>query len=165
MRFNEYSHRRGKELCRDLHRDVFQEVRSILAVLEPCSRGTEEDGSVDDHIAWEFVERGWLKEGEEDFRAFKTDSPDLRKRKVAIEMEFSRFEMFFGDFLRFMLLYERREIDVGIIITLDQMAYERWGGGPGLYTSARASFQRLADFLQGDYSSIVRVPIWCIGIE
>jgi hypothetical protein len=103
--------------------------------------------------------------GEGDFSADKKDALDLCKWKIAIEMEFSRFEMFFRDFFRFMLLYERREIDVGIIITLDEMAYQRWKGEAKSYRSARASLQRLVDFLQGDYSSVVRVPLWCIGIE
>lgn len=80
-------------------------------------------------------------------------------------MEFSRFEMFFRDFFRFMLLYERQEIDIGIIITLDEMAYERWNDGVKSYKSARASLQRLNDYLRGDYASVVRVPLWCIGIE
>jgi len=80
-------------------------------------------------------------------------------------MEYSRFEMFFRDFFRFMLLYERKEIDAGIIITLDEMAYQQWHEGVNSYKSARASMQRLTDFLKGDYSTIVKVPIWCIGIE
>jgi len=108
---------------------------------------------------------GWEAEGEADFSTDKRDALDLRKWKIAIEMEFSRFEMFFRDFFRFMLLYERREIDVGVIITLDEMAYQRWEGGVKSYRSARASQHRLVDFLKGDYSSVVRVPLWCIGIE
>ncbi len=80
-------------------------------------------------------------------------------------MEFSRFEMFFRDFFRFILLYERQEIDVGVIITLDEMAYQQWSDGVPSYRAARASLQRLVDFLKGDYSSIIKVPLWCIGIE
>lgn len=109
--------------------------------------------------------RGWEKEGKADFGTDKKDSLDLCKWKIAIEMEFSRFEMFFRDFFRFMLLYERREIDVGIIITLDEIAYQRWQEEAKPYKSARASLQKLIDFLKGDYSTIVRIPIWCIGIE
>jgi len=73
--------------------------------------------------------------------------------------------MFFRDFFRFMLLYEHKEIDVGVIITYDKMAYERWAGEAKSYRSARASLDKLVDFLNGDYSSVVRVPLWCIGIE
>jgi hypothetical protein len=111
------------------------------------------------------VKYGWQHEGRADFKTDKTDYLDLCKWKVAIEMEYSRFEMFFRDFFRFMLLYERREIDIAIIITLDEMAYQRWGEDVKSYKSARASLQRLIDFLKGDYSTVVNVPIWCIGIE
>ncbi len=64
-----------------------------------------------------------------------------------------------------MLLFERKEIDVGIIITLDEMAFDKWQKGVKPYKSARANLQRLIDFLRGDYSSIIKVPLWCIGIE
>lgn len=73
--------------------------------------------------------------------------------------------MFFRDFFRFMLLYERKEIEVGVVLTFDDMAYEQWGDAALPYRSARASLGRLVDFLQGDYHTVVRVPIWCIGIE
>ena len=57
-------------------------------------------------------------------------------------MEYSRFEMFFRDFFRFMLLYERQEIDAGVIITLDEMAYLRWKGEAKSYKPARASLEK-----------------------
>ena len=47
--------------------------------------------------------------------------------------------MFFRDFFRFMLLYDQREIDVGVIITYDEMAFRNWGTGVSPYRSARAS--------------------------
>jgi len=165
MRYNEYSHRHGRELLQVLHPDISGEVEAILRELEPFPHGTRKGKTVKDHICKAFVARGWEREGRADFKTDKRDSLDLCKWKVAIEMEFSRFEMFFRDFFRFMLLYERQEIDVGIIITLDEMAYQRWQGGVKSYKSARASLQKLVDFLKGDYSAIVRIPIWCIGIE
>jgi len=42
------------------------------------------------------------------------------------------------------------------------MAYQRWEGG---VKSSRASVRKLVDILTGDYARIVRVPLWCIGIE
>jgi hypothetical protein len=140
-------------------------VHIILNELEPFAHGAKKGETVKKHITDAFAAQGWETEGRADFKTDKSDSIDLCKWKVAIEMEFSRFEMFFRDFFRFMLLYERREIDVGIILTLDKMAYDRWEGEAKSYESARASLQKLIDFLKGDYSSVVRVPIWCIGIE
>jgi len=165
MKYNEYSHRHGKELLKILHPNILKEIHLILDNLEPFPHGAEKGKTVKDHITEAFVAKGWEKEGKADFRTDKKDALDLCKWRVAMEMEFSKFEMFFRDFFRFMLLYERREIDVGIILTLDEMAYQRWAGEAKAYKSARASLQRLIDFLKGDYSTIVRVPIWCIGIE
>ena len=164
MRYNEYSHRHGKELLQVLHPDILKEVQAVLNKLEPFQHGAKKGETVKKYISRAFMAHGWEGEGRADFKTDKKDSLDLCKWKVAIEMEFSRFEMFFRDFFRFMLLYERREIDVGIIVTLDEMAYQRWQGEAKSYKSARASLQKLVDFLRGDYSAIVRVPIWCIGI-
>jgi hypothetical protein len=165
MRLNEYSHRHGKELLQILHPEILKEIQTILTNLKPFPHGAKKGITVKKYITDAFVAHGWEKEGRADFRTDKKDHLDLCKWKVAIEMEFSRFEMFFRDFFRFMLLHQRREIDVGIILTLDDMAYERWAGEAKAYKSARASFQRLVDFLKGDYSTVVNVPLWCIGIE
>ena len=165
MRYNEYSHRHGKELFQVLHPDILKEVQTILKQLEPFPHGRKKGMSPKDYITNAFLEQGWEKEGRADFRTDKRDLLDLCKWKVAIEMEFSRFEMFFRDFFRFMLLYERKEIDVGIIITLDEMAYQNWENKEWVNKSTRASMQKLVDFLRGDYSRVVNVPIWCIGIE
>lgn len=165
MRYNEYSHRHGRELLQVLRPDILSQVQTELGKLKPFPHGAKKGKTVKDYITEAFTAHGWEKECRADFKTDKTDFIDLCKWKVAIEMEFSRFEMFFRDFFRFMLLYERREIDVGIIITLDEMAYQRWQGEAKSYKSARASFQKLVDFLRGDYSSVVNVPMWCIGIE
>lgn len=148
-----------------LHPVIVKEVAATLLELSPFSHGLEKGKTVKEYIQSALVKKGWQSEGRADFKTDKEDYLDLCKWKVAIEMEYSRFEMFFRDFFRFMLLYERKEIDAGIIITLDKMAYERWGQGSPSYESARASLQKLIDFLKGDYSTIVNVPIWCIGIE
>lgn len=165
MKYRDYSHRHGKELLQILHPDIYKEIHSILDSLEPFNHGLKKGITVKDYLAAAFVEKGWAKEGRANFQTDKEDYLDLCKWKIAIEMELSRFEMFFRDFFRFMLLYEKKEIDVGIIITLDEMAYQRWNGEAKAYKSARASLEKLTDFLRGDYSAIVNVPIWCIGIE
>jgi hypothetical protein len=165
MLYNEYSHRHGKELLQVLHPETLIEVQSILKELEAFPHGAQKQHTAKMCLTNAFCEQGWQKEGRADFNTDKKDYVDLVKWHVAIEMEFSRFEMFFRDFFRFMLLYETKQIDVGIIITLDEMAYKRWNGEAKSYEAARASLPKLIDFLKGDYSSIVNVPIWCIGIE
>lgn len=165
MKFEEYSHRHGRELAQLLHPDVYKQVRDIIQELPTFPHGSKKGVTVKEHLGAAFAKCGWKCEHKIDLSRGKDDYLDLYKDRLAVEMEWSRFEMFFRDFFRFMLLYERKEIDVGIIITFDEMAYQRWQGEAKSYKSARASLQKLTDFLKGDYSSVVTVPLWCIGIE
>jgi len=165
MKFTDYSHRHGKELLQLIQPDLYQEIQNILSSLPPFPHGAKKGATVKTDLESAFREKGWSAEKPVSLSKGKGDFVDLYKEPVAVEMEWSRFEMFFRDFFRFMLLYERKEIEVGVILTFDEMAYERWGGVALPYKSARASLERLVDFLQGDYRTVVRVPIWCIGIE
>jgi len=165
MRFNEYSHRHGKELLQILHPEIVKEIITIIDSLEPFSHGAKKGVTIKNYLCKAFIDNGWENELKAYFKTDKKDYIDLYKDRVPIEMEYSRFEMFFRDFFRFMLLYERQEIDAGVIITLDEMAYERWRGEVKSYKPARASLRKLTDFLKGEYSFIVNVPIWCIGLE
>ena len=165
MNFKDYSHRHGKELISLTHPNEYQEICSILERVPHYAHGSQKNSTPKEVIAAEYRKLGWEEEVEIPLGTGKSDYCDLGKNKVFIEQEYSRFEMFFRDFFRFMLLYERREIDAGIIITFDEMAYQRWEGEAKAYKSARASFQKLVDFLKGDYASVVSVPLWCIGIE
>lgn len=165
MRFNEYSHRHGKELLQLTHEPELNDILSVLRRLPAFPHGQTKNHTVRNYLAPEFVNLGWTKEFEIPLGTGKKDYCDLVKNRIALEQEYSRFEMFFRDFFRFLLLYDQQEIDVGVIITYDEMAFRNWGTGVKPYRSARASLQRLIDFLEGRYSTVVRVPLWCIGIE
>lgn len=165
MRFKDYSHRHGKELLQLIRPGLYSEITESLSGLPAYQHGSEKGKTVKSLMEFSFKRLGWSLEKPVSLSKGKGDFVDLYKDQVAIEMEWSRFEMFFRDFFRFMLMYERKEIEVGILLTFDDMAYERWGSAALPYRSARASLGRLVDFLQGDYHTVVRVPIWCIGIE
>ncbi len=165
MQFNEYSHRHGKEILHLTHDAELNDILNILSDLPKFPHGREKNHTVKEHISSAFIKRGWDKEYQIRLGTGKTDYCDLVKNRIAIEQEYSRFEMFFRDFFRFLLLYDRREIDAAVIITYGEMAFRNWGAGVATYRSARASLQRLIDFLEGSYSTVVRVPLWCIGIE
>jgi len=147
------------------HKTELNEILSVLGSLPKFPHGQEKNRTVKEYIASAFVKVGWDKEIEIPLGTGKADYCDLAKNRIALEQEYSRFEMFFRDFFRFMLLYDQREIDVGVIITYDEMVFRNWGTGVRPYRSARASLQRLIDFLEGRYATVVRVPLWCIGIE
>ncbi len=92
MRYVEYSHRHGRELLHVLHPAVFSEVKKTLGGLPPFPHVKTKGVTVKQHITDAFVASGWEAEGRADFRTDKDDYLDLCKRKVAIEMEFSRFD-------------------------------------------------------------------------
>ena len=165
MKYKEYSHRHGKEILALTHSGELKEIEEILTSLEPFEHGRIKNKTPKDILARAFQRKNWNTEIEIPLGTGKSDYCDIGKGKVFIEQEYSRFEMFFRDFFRFLLLYDEKQLDVGVIITYDDAAFQRWGKGVKNYSSARASIGKLIDFLNGKYSAVVRVPIWCIGIE
>ena len=165
MRFKDYSHRHGKEILEMTHQPEYYEILEILETTPAFSHGSKKNLTPKEYLANEFKKRGWASEIEIPLGTGKSDYCDLGKNCVFVEQEYSRFEMFFRDFFRFLLLYDERRLDVGVVITYDEVAFRRWGQGVNSYRSARASLDKIVDFLQGKYAGVVRVPIWCIGIE
>ena len=165
MKYSEYSHRHGKELMTLSHPDEYSEITSILDSLGPFPHGVEKNKTPKTYIAEEFKALGWDLETEIPLGTGKSDYCDISKNSIFIEQEYSRFEMFFRDFFRFLLLHDQRKLDIGVLITYHDSAFNRWGSGVSPYPAARASLGKVVDFLEGNYSAIVRVPIWCIGIE
>ncbi len=165
MNYKEYSYRHGKELFEVLHPDLYTEVCELLEKTDRFTHGQKKNYTIKHVFNHQFITRGWTPELPVEFNTHKNDFVDFYKSNVAIEMEFSRFEMFFRDFFRFMLLYHNRQIDLGIIITLNDDAFNQWGSTAKSYKSARASIEKLIDFLEGEYSSLINVPLWCIGVE
>jgi len=161
----DYSHRHGKEIISLSHPQEFEEINSILGSLEPFPHGQEKNKTPKDYIADAFIQSGWASEIEIPLGTGKSDFCDLSKNGIFIEQEYSRFEMFFRDFFRFLLLYDEKKLDAGVLITYDSSAFDKWGNAVSTYRAARASLDKLVDFLNGKYASVVRVPIWCIGIE
>jgi hypothetical protein len=165
MEFIDYSHRHGKELMQLTHPEELSEITDILRSLDPFPHGKAKNETPKEYISCAFRGRGWKSEIEIPLGTGKLDYCDLSKNRVFIEQEYSRFEMFFRDFFRFLLLYDERKLDVAVLITYDERAFRRWGSGVKSYKSARASLDKVVDFLNGKYASVVHVPILCIGIE
>ena len=165
MRFFDYSHRLGKEPVQMLHPIEYQEIISILEHLEPFPHGAEKNSTPVLHLSEPFKEHEWELEKTIPLSVNKQDYCDMYKNKIIIEQEYSKFETLFRDFFRFILMHDRGELDVGIIICYDDSAFNRWGNAVPSYKSSRATLQRTRDFLKGDYGSVVRVPVWVIGIE
>jgi len=165
MRIFNYSYRHGKELLSLTHPEEYEDISSALSSLDPFPHGTEKNKTPKEIVAEAFEALGWESETEIPLGTGKSDYCDLSKNRVFIEQEYSRFEMFFRDFFRFLLLHDERQLDIGVLITYDNSAFIRWGTAVSSYKAARASLGKLIDLLEGKYSAVVRVPIWCIGIE
>ena len=165
MKFYDYSHRHGKELVQMLHPTEYVEITSILSDLKSFPHGATKNTTPVKHISEPFKEQGWDLELKIPLSDDKSDYCDIYKNKIFIEQEYSKFETLFRDFFRFILLHDRGELDAGVIICYDKSAFTRWGSAVPSYKSSRATLQRTRDFLKGGYGSVVRVPVWVIGIE
>ena len=159
MRFFYYSHRHGKELVQMLHPKEYNEITSILTNLESFPHGAVKISTPVMHISEPFKDHGWELEKTIPLSENKQDYCDMYKSKIFIEQEYSKFETLFRDFFRFILLHDRGELDVGVIICYDESAFDRGGSAVPSYKSSRATLQRTKDFLMGDYGSVLRVPV------
>jgi len=165
LKFWDFSYRHGKELTQLLHPEEYHEIHTILTNLEPFPHGFQKNKTPKGYIAEAFKKHGWETEKKIPLGTNKRDKCDIAKGKLFIEQEYSRFETLFRDFLRFMLLFDKGDLDVGIVICYDRSALDRWSNKNTAYKSARATLQRAQDFLEGDYKTVLRVPMWIIGIE
>ena len=165
MNISDYSHRHGKELVELLHPMEYDEILNIFSLLPPFHHGTNKNETPVNSIAKAFADKKWELEKKIPLSKGKSDYCDIYKNKLFIEQEYSKFETLFRDFFRFILLEDKGELDVGIVICYDKTAFKSWGSGVSSYKSSRATLQRAIDFLKGDYGTVVRVPIWIIGIE
>jgi len=148
-----------------LHPTEYNEINSILEKLRPFPHGKEKNTTPVQHISKPFKEHGWELEKTIPLSENKQDYCDIYKNKIFIEQEYSKFETLFRDFFRFILLHDKGDLDVGVIICYDDTAFNRWGPAVPSYKSSRATLQRTQDFLTGNYGTVVRVPVWVIGIE
>ena len=165
MNYWDFSYRHGKELTQLLHPEEYHEIHEILSNLKPFPHGIQKNKTPKEYIAEAFKMHGWETEKEIPLGTRKSDYCDIAKGKLFIEQEYSKFETLFRDFLRFMLLFDRGDLDVGLVICYDSSAFDRWENKDTRWKSARATLQRAKDFLEGDYKTVLRVPMWIIGIE
>lgn len=87
MRFTQFSHRNGKELCSLLHPSLHSEITDILPMTPPYSHGQKKGSTVKQHMLDAFCSRGWQAEHSVHLSGGKKDFPDLFKDQVAIETE------------------------------------------------------------------------------
>ncbi len=106
-----------------------------------------------------FDSRGWQKEVPVSSDEAHEQRFDLCKERVAIEIEFSRYEFLYRDYLRFLSAYNADKIDVGVLITHGESGLARTKHPSGAPSLAR---------VQADLAWLrptITVPIWVIGLK
>lgn len=106
-----------------------------------------------------FVNRKWQKEVLVMENQPHEQRFDLLKERVAIEIEFSRYEFLSRDYLRFLAAYNNDKIDVGVLITTSKSGLTRIKHKAGAPYVERVKTD-LA-WLRGT----ITVPIWVIGLK
>ncbi len=164
-KYDEYSYKDAIGLLQQEAPHILEEIQTIIGNIKPYQHGKSEGETIKENISPRFEDKGWEKEWQVPFGTDKKDRIDFHKNDVAIEMEFSNSVVFFRDFFRFMILHKKRAIKIGVIITYSERAFKLWPGKVNSQEGIRASLKILKDLLEGDYKTIVDVPIWCIGIH
>lgn len=160
MKFSTYSYRQAEIILNS----KFMLKKEITSTLEHLTIRHGErkirKGTLDPHkiIQDVFIKKGWNNESLVSADTSKRQYFDLYKERAAIEIEFSRSENLYRDYLRFLLAYNEVKIDVGIIITLDRKV-------KSLYKerTVRPDIEYAKDDLKW-LRPVLGVPIWIIGI-
>ena len=160
VNYDDKSYRQGEIILGANYR-IEKEIKDTLLSLNITHGERKERApeSPDPHkvIVDAFKQRGWVEYSVS--KLLEEEKIDLFKDRVAIEVEFSRREFLYRDYLRFAWAYNEDRIDVGVIITLSQGAKKHY-----LYDSVRPDIDYAAKTLDS-LKSVVTVPIWIIGVH
>ena len=137
---------------------VKDDITKILnaAVAVPVQKGEE---GLTAKLSEAFREHGWTGEEPVVKGKLHTQYFDFYNSRVAIEIEFSRYEFIYRDFIRFLAAYNANKIDVGVIITNTKAGMERIK-----HKSSGPSYERVCEELEWLRPTLT-VPLWIIGLK
>ena len=157
MQFETFSYRHADVILNSNYA-VKEDITKILnsAVAVPVRMGKE---GLTAKLSETFRKHGWT--GEEPLVKGKlhTQYFDFYKSRVAIEIEFSRYEFVYRDFIRFLAAYNADKIDVGVIITNTRAGLPRIK-----HKSSGPSYERVLEELDWLRPTLT-VPLWIIGLK
>jgi hypothetical protein len=153
MQFDTFSYRNAEEIL-NAHYSLKKEIVELLNAVQ-ATGATKGPDSLHSQIIADFVTRGWesempVLENQENEQRF-----DLFKKPVAMEIEFSRYEFLYRDYIRFLAAYNADRIELGVLVT--------WLTPPA-GKSYNPSFARV----KADLSSLkatITLPIWVIALK
>ena len=157
MQFDTFSYRHADVILNSniaVKNDILKVLNSAVAV--PVQRGKE---GLTTKLSEAFREHGWT--GEEPVVKGKSHTQyfDFYKSRVSIEVEFSRYEFVYRDFIRFLAAYNADKIDVGVIITNTRDGLKRIK-----HKSSGPSYERICEELDWLRPTLT-VPLWIIGLK
>jgi hypothetical protein len=157
VQFETFSYRHADVILNSNYA-VKEEIAKILnaATSVPVQMG--KDG-LTTKLSESFLKHGW--NGEEPLvkGEFHTQYFDFYKARVAIEIEFSRYEFVYRDFIRFLAAYNADKIDVGVIVTNTRDGLKRIK-----HKSSGPSYERICEELDWLRPTLT-VPLWIIGLK
>lgn len=157
VQFDSRSYRHADEILNS-NLAVKNEISHILnsCVAVPVQQGEE---GLTAKISESFRANNWSGEVPVVEGRLHTQYFDFFKGRVAVEIEFSRYEFVYRDFIRFLAAYNADKIDVGVLITNTKEGLNRIK-----YKSSGPSFERVCEELDWLRPTLT-VPIWLIGLQ
>ena len=157
VQFDTFNYRQAEEIL-NAHLAIRREITAALEEVQETKVAIGKD-SLTPRIVAAFAKRGWEKE-----KLVAENQPheqrfDLFKDRVAVEIEFSRYEFLSRDYLRFLSAYNADKIDVGVLITHSESGLARVKGKAVAPSIVRVKAD-LA-WLRGT----ITVPIWVIALK
>jgi hypothetical protein len=157
VQFETFSYRHAEEILNS-HLSIKREIMCVLEEVEETNVSAGADG-LTPRICNAFSKRKWDKEVLVMENQPHEQRFDLMKERVAIEIEFSRYEFLSRDYIRFLAAYNADKIDVGVLITTSKSGLKR------LKHKAVAPY---VDRVKADLAWLrgtITVPIWVIGLK
>jgi restriction endonuclease BglII len=153
VQFDTFSYRHAEEIL-NAHVTIKREVTELLnnVLQSAATRGTD---SLHSRIIKDFVARGWETETPVAANQPNEQRFDLFKAPVAIEIEFSRYEFLYRDYMRFLYSYNAGAIEVGLLV-IKSSAPKGQSYAPSL-ERVKADLA----WLRGT----ITVPIWVIALK
>jgi Restriction endonuclease BglII len=157
VQFETFSYRHAEEIL-NAHLSIKREIENALGKVQETYVSAKAD-SLTHRIVTAFTNHAWQKEVLVAENQPHEQRFDLMKDRVAIEIEFSRYEFLSRDYLRFLSAYNSDQIDVGVLITHSETGLSRVK-----HKAVAPSIVRVqADlaWLRGT----ITVPIWVIALK
>jgi Restriction endonuclease BglII len=157
VQFESFSYRHADEILNSKLAIRKEVLAAIASVAETKVQAGKEGLGV--KITEAFTSRGWKSEVQVAENQEHKQFFDLFKERVAVEIEFSRYEFVYRDYFRFLSAYNTDKIDAGILIIHDDSAL-----GRVKHKAIAPSLSRVRD----DFAWLrptLTVPIWVIALK